>query len=129
MRAVYDTNIFISGLFWDGPPKELIKRAINKDLELFVSPFILAEVSKILRKFGKDEKDVASVERGILNISSFVQPKSALDIVRDKKDNRVLECALDARCSYLVTGDRDLLVLKEFKGVKIVTPREFLDLL
>lgn len=125
MRAVYDTNVFISGILWEGTPKQLIKKAIARELDLVVSPFILAEVSQVLRRFGKDESYVASVEKGILDISTLVHPRQTLDIVRDKKDNRVLECALEAECDYLVTGDSDLLTLKEFRGVKTVTPAEF----
>jgi hypothetical protein len=62
-------------------------------------------------------------------MATTVYPHMHLNLVRDKKDNRILECAMESGSDYLVTGDRDLLALKEYKNVKIVTPREFLNIL
>jgi len=129
MRAVYDTNVYISGFLWRGSPRELIELASRKEIQLFVSEYILDEVLRILDEYFKlAEEDVESVMQGIRGISTLVYPRERVDIVRDKKDNRILECALESKADYLVTGDKDLLVLKEFKGIRIVSPREFLDL-
>ena len=58
--------------------------------------------------------------------SHVVEPSSKFDVVRDKKDNKIIECAFDSQANFIVTGDPDLLVLKEFHGIKIVTAKEFL---
>ena len=63
----------------------------------------------------------------LLTHCHLVYPSGKFDIVRDKKDNKVIECAFDGKVDYIVTGDPDLLVLKEFKGIKIITAKEFLD--
>jgi putative PIN family toxin of toxin-antitoxin system len=130
MRAVYDTNVLISGLFWDGPPREIILRATRRELELIISPPLLEELSRILhRSLASTESEVAAIINLILDISTMAYPSERLDIVRDKKDNMVLECAVEGKCEYLVTGDADLLELKEFRGIKIVKPRAFLEVL
>jgi len=129
MRVVYDTNVLISGLFWDGPPRELIKKAIDGQVELVVSEFILKELAEtLLDSFGLFEKEVSSILEKVGAISIIVCPAKSLHLVRDKDDNRILECAVEGECDYLVTGDSDLLSLREHHGVRIVSPRDFLDL-
>lgn len=61
-------------------------------------------------------------------IFKIVQPKVALDVVKDSPDNRVIEAAVEGRCSFIITGDKELLELKTFRKIKIVTVREFLHL-
>jgi len=76
-----------------------------------------------------DKAKTESVNAVFEGISIKVYPRKSLNIVRDKKDNHVLECAVEGECEYIVSGDKDLLVLKEFQGIKIVTPREFVRIL
>ena len=57
----------------------------------------------------------------------IIEPSSKFNAVRDKKDNKIIECAFDGKADYIVTGDPDLLILKEFRGIKIITAREFLE--
>ena len=57
----------------------------------------------------------------------IVNVESKFDAVRDKKDNKIIECAFDGKADYIVTGDPDLLILKEFKGIKIIKAKEFLE--
>ena len=130
MRVVYDTNVYVSGSFWEGPPKELIKAAINREVELVVSEAILEELSKVLQgSLGVTSDETSAIIRDIVMISTVAYPRISLNVVRDKKDNRVLECAVEGRCDYLVTGDSDLLVLRRYNDVRIVTPKEFLEIL
>jgi len=129
MRVVYDTNVLISGLFWDGPPRELIKKAIDGQVELVLSEFILKELAETLAdSFGLSEKEVNPILEKVRAISTIVYPVKSLHVVRDKDDDRILECAVEGECDYLVTGDSDLLSLREYHGVRIVSPRDFLDL-
>ncbi len=62
----------------------------------------------------------------MLSLFQVISPVTKLDVVRDKSDNKVIECALDGMADYIVTGDPDLLALKEFRNIKIVTADEFL---
>ena len=67
--------------------------------------------------------------RAIQDLTLIVQPHSHLSVCRDESDNRVLECAVDGQADYLVSGDIHLLELQTFRGVDILTVRDFLDLL
>ncbi|MBI4014377.1 MAG: putative toxin-antitoxin system toxin component, PIN family [Candidatus Aenigmarchaeota archaeon] len=128
IRAVLDTNIFISSVFWKGNPYEAVKRGIEGEYRIVVSPEILDEVAERLRnKFQFSEEGIQELVDIVLTYSHIVEPTSKFDAVRDKKDNKILECAFDGKANCVVTGDPDLLILKEFGEIKIVTAREFLE--
>lgn len=61
----------------------------------------------------------------LLTYSHLIEPTSKFEVVRDKKDNKIIECAFDGQADYIVTGDPDLLVLNEFRGIKIRSPKDF----
>ena len=84
-------------------------------------------IDKLKNKFQFPEENIQKLVDILLTYCHIVQPKSKFDAVRDKKDNKILECAFDCRANYIVTGDNDLLDLKEFKGIKILNSKEFLD--
>ncbi len=127
-RVVLDTNIIISSVFWKGKPYEVVKRGIEGGYQIVVSPEILDEVVEKLRnKFQFSEEGIQELVDIILTYSHIVEPTSKFDVVRDKKDNKIIECAFDGKADCVVTGDPDLLVLKEFRGIRIVTAREFLE--
>lgn len=79
------------------------------------------------KKFDLSNEELALTKIQIENKFVIVQPKNEIKISRDDDDNRVLEAALEGGCSYIVTGDKDLLDLKTFKNIKIVTPDTFLS--
>ncbi len=127
-RVVPDTNIIISSVFWRGHPHEVIRRGILGKYQLVVSAEILDEVVDRLRnKFQFPEEGIQQLIDILLTYCQVVEPTSKFDVVRDKKDNKIIECAFDGKADYIVTGDSDLLELKNFRGIKIVTAREFLE--
>lgn len=132
VAVVADTNIMISALFWKGNESEIIKLAEEGKITLLTSVAILDGLKKVLMygRFGLDEKTVDDNVKYILTLSKIITPKRRLDVIReDPADNRVLECALDGKARYIVSGDMHLLRLKEFRGIKIVHAREFLEFL
>jgi len=130
MKAVYDTNVYVSGLFWDGPPRELLRKAANCSVRLFISESILKEISKVLgESFDASEDAINHAITTFARISTLVYPRESLNVVRDRKDNHILECALESNSDYIVTGDKDLLVVKEYRGIRIISPKEFLEVL
>ncbi len=132
-RAVADTNIIISSVFWRGNPHEVVRRGILGEYQLVTSTEILDEVADKLRnKFQFPEEGIQQLIDILLTYCHVVEPSSKFDVVRDKKDNKIIECAFDGQANYIVTGDPDLLDLKEFdlkefRGIKIRTPRKFLE--
>lgn len=131
-RVVIDSNVLVSALHFGGTPEALLLLANEGRVELFVSPFILAETARVLKsKLGWTDKAVRDVIALIREVVTVVEPTRTVDAVpHDPTDNRILECAVHARADFLVTGDkRHLLPLGTYEGIKIVTPRECLDAL
>ncbi len=127
-RVVIDTNIIISSVFWRGRPYEVVRRGILEEYQLVTSNAILNEVADKLRnKFHFPEEGNQQLINILFTHSHLIAPTSKFEVVRDKNDNKILECAFDGKADFIVTGDPDLLSLKEFKGIKIITAKEFLD--
>lgn len=128
IRVVVDTNIIISSIFWRGRPYEVVRRGLLKRYQLVTSTVILDEVAgKLRNKFRFPEEGIQQLVDILLTHSHLIEPVSKFYVVRDKNDNKIIECAFDGKADYIVTGDPDLLSLKEFRGMKIITAREFLD--
>jgi putative PIN family toxin of toxin-antitoxin system len=132
-RITLDTNIIISALFWNGFPNAILRKCINGEVELILSEEILKEVEEVLRKekkFMMAEKAILELKKELLKISNIVTPKEKLYIVKeDLNDNKILECGIAGKVDFIVSGDKHLLKIKNFKGIKIVTAREILEIL
>jgi putative PIN family toxin of toxin-antitoxin system len=128
-RIVADTNIYVSALNFAGTADEVLALGRAGLIEICISPAILDEIGGVLaRKFRWSPTRVREARAAIAHFTMLVQPEESLSVVRDDEaDNRILECALAARADAVVTGDHHLLRLKRFRGVRITTPREFLD--
>ena len=128
IRVLPDTNIIISSIFWRGNPYEVIRRGILGEYQLVISAEILDEVvDKLRNKFKFTEENIQELIDILMTYCHIVDVTSKFDVVRDKKDNKIVECAFDGKADYIVTGDPDLLELKGFRGIKIVKAKEFLE--
>ena len=128
MRAVFDTNVLVAAFVAEGICSKLLTRGRKKQFHLIVCPVILREFDRVLiKKFSATRNETRSALRIVSETAhSVVHPsESVQSVCRDPDDNAILACALEARADYLVTGDEDLLELKVFKGIRIVTPRDF----
>ena len=137
-RVVLDTNILISGLFGikDSPSSQILKAYRSQKIILATSPAILEEIAevmnreRILKRTKMSTQERTDFMDELIERSDVTQGEQLIiDASRDMKDNKFLACAYEARADYIITGDQDLLVLKEYEGVKIVTPRQFLKVL
>lgn len=129
MRVLIDTNILISALVYGGKPQDIFELVIIKQITGITSLLLLVElVETLTRKFNFSSEKVYQIERKIRKNFKFVRPIKTLDVVRDKDDNRVLEAAVEGRCDFIITGDKDLLSLGEFENIKIVTPAQFAEI-
>ena len=127
MRAVFDTNIFISAFATEGICSVLLKRARLKEFELFVCPVIIEKVNNVLeQKFKVGRDTIQEVVKLIKEASYSVNATEKVEgVCRDKDDDLNLSCALSAKAEFLVSGDRDPLEIKEYRGMKIISPRDF----
>ena len=127
MKAVFDTNVLVAAFVTEGVCAKLLGRARRKQLDLVLSPFILGEFENVLlKKFAASKEQIRTASHLISEAAQTVFHTSVVSgICRDPDDDQILSCALAAEADYLVTGDGDLLALKEFHGIRIVTPRAF----
>ena len=130
MIVVLDTNILISSIFWRGNPYKVVLNVLKKKYSLCLSNEILDELEEKLRiKFKFPEDKIKEHIQILREYSKIIEPSVKVDVINeDPDDNRILECAVSCKADYIVSGDQHLLKLKEFKGIKIVTAKEFLDL-
>ena len=128
MKVVFDTNILVSALVFPGGQAETaLLRIVEEKDQLALSKAILDELLGVLaRKFAREAEELARVAIFLSELSQAVRPRRRLHAVRDEPDNRILECALAARAHVIVTGDKALLELKEYRGVRIISLREYL---
>lgn len=134
MRVVADTNVIISGLLWYGPPASFLDQALERNFSLFGTAELLDELtvvlhrSKFAARLKSRNREPAELVAAYRNIIHLVQP-AAITVpgqLRDLKDIPVLRCAVTAHAHAIVSGDGDLLGMKTFRGIAIVTPRVFL---
>lgn len=130
MRIVANTNVYLSALLFGGPPEEIVNLARKGTIRLIASSSILLELATVLKsKFEWHETDVADAIRSIGYCSELVKPKVFIKEIADDADNRILECAVEGEAEFIVSGDRHLLTLESFRGIRIVRARELLDLI
>lgn len=130
IRVVADTNVYVSAIVFGGTCEAILALTRAGVVELFCSQPIRRELSRVLRgTFGWTGPRVREALAEVDALASLVRPSVRLSgILRHEPDHRILECALVARADFLVTGDkRHLQPLGNFRGVSIVSPREFLD--
>jgi putative PIN family toxin of toxin-antitoxin system len=130
MRIVLDTNIYISGILFGGNSKVIIDMILEGKFELFITEEIIKEINDVLLrpKFDFSPEIVRHLVSEIDLISKIVIPKIKHNIIeRDFDDNIIIDCAIECNVDCIVTGDNDLLVIKKFKGIEILNPKDFLS--
>jgi len=128
VRLVFNTNIFISAFVI---PYSKAAKAILKILEgtdsLIISKEIINEVLSVLSsKFHRDSEAISHTALYLSDLARIVKPIKKIHILEDDPDNRVLECALHGKADAIITGDKEMLKLKEFEGVRIMSLKEYL---
>ncbi|KKR78076.1 MAG: hypothetical protein UU23_C0004G0058 [Candidatus Curtissbacteria bacterium GW2011_GWA1_40_9] len=130
-KVVFDTNIYISGIIFGGNPRTCMELAREKEVELVTSSDILLEIAKKLKdKFKWTNQEIQEVIEGISKFANIVKPKKRLSVIKaDPSDNKILECAQELKANYIVSGDiKHVLAIEKFKGIKIVSAKNFLDI-
>ena len=129
LRVVPDTNVLISAFMVEGNEYRLIENGFKKEILLLTSLALIEEFKEVaLRpRFGFTKEEIDDFIDALLEVSELVVPVQRITgICRDPDDERLLEAAVEGKADYIVSGDKDLLVLKSFRGVKIVTAAELL---
>lgn len=121
LKVVFDTNVYISALsFPESKAEEAYILAVNGEVELYTSVPILTETAgKLREKFQWNDDRITAVIKHISRTAAVIKPRLKLNILTDEPDNRILECAEEIKADLIVTGDKHLLSLKEYKGTGI----------
>jgi putative PIN family toxin of toxin-antitoxin system len=129
-RVTLDTNIYVSAFEFGGGLIRLLQMGMDGEIEIAVSQPIVDETMRVLRdKFGWSDAELRDALLVMEGCATKVTPTEALNVVPDDRDDdRILECAATARSDYVVTGDKHLLRLGTFGGIRIVNPADFLDM-
>ena len=128
MKVVLDTNVLVAAFLSEGICSKLLMRARKKGYDLVLSPEIIAEFEEVLlRKFSLSQSELSDVRNLLADATS--EMCSEVDPIdptsRDPDDDKIFACASASGADYLVTGDEDLLVIKQYGSTKILAPRDF----
>lgn len=129
MKIVIDTNVIISGSFFGGIPKKILEFVINEEVESYASSEIIKEYYESKEQVGKKIKKkindnlFSSFVKGV----KIIKPISRINICRDPDDDKFIECAVDAKALYIISGDKDLLTIKNYDEVEIITAKDFCE--
>jgi len=130
VRVLFDTNILTSAFMFPGGRGEaaLLNIVEGRD-QLILSKPILHELLEVLaRKFCHDHEELAHIAVYLEELAEFFQPRIRLNILEDEPDNRILECAVTGKANAVVTGDRAILQLGEYQGIRLISLKNYLEL-
>jgi len=132
MKLVLDTNIYVSAFYWGGSSQKIIDR-ISEGMDiLYISNSILNEVADVMArpKFKSTPEIIDKYIKAIEKIGKKVFPiGNVKGICRDSDDDDKIECGILSMADYIITGDEDLLILEKYQDLKIVTPKEYLEII
>lgn len=128
MRVVFDSNIYISALVIPGGQAgRALSRILDGSDTLLISKPILDEVlATLARKFSRDAEALSQTAVILTEMAEVVKPDHTVTVFKDDPDNRVLECAEAGRADCIVTGDKAMLGLKQYRGIRLISLREYL---
>lgn len=134
MKVTLDTNVLVSGTFWEGEAFRILELIERKRVQCVLSKGILAEYDRImhsdeiLEKVDEKRLQIRAIVLKVVGMCTVVQPKRKIHaVLEDPDDDKVIECAVEGGVDYIVTYDaKHLLKLGEFEGILIVSPGDFL---
>lgn len=133
MRVVLDTNVLVSGTYWQGDSFKIIQMVENCELELVISEEIIKEYARVVASEEIIEKTdpnnrllLFAATQKIIQNSTFVEPKTKLKVVEDPEDDKIIEAAVTGSAEFIITNDRHLLKIRRYENTEILTPGEFL---
>lgn len=129
MRIVIDTNVLVSGVFFGGFPGKILGAVVSREITACATAEIIDEYEEIIqemidRKQGHINKNILTP---LVKEMEIIEPVTHVEVSRDPDDNKFIGCAKDSSSLYIVSGDKDLLVIEEFENIQIITAKEFCE--
>jgi len=130
VRIVLDTNVFVSGVFFRGPPYEILKAWQDDRFQLLISQEILQEYREVGEALAKrfSGVDLSPILELLIVKAELTESPSLLEAVcDDPEDDKFLACALAGNSKLIISGDKHLLKISGYRGIKVIKPRKFFD--
>ncbi len=129
MKIVIDTNVLISGVFFGGFPRKILSSVVKREITACATSEIIDEYEEVVQEM--TERKAGHIDKGILapfiQTLEIIEPISHIKVCRDPDDDKFLECAKDSCAFYIVSGDKDLLVIEKYENIQIVTAKDFFE--
>jgi len=136
IRIVCDINILVSGTYWTGEAHKILDKVDKREIENVISHEIVLDYvetcdsGEIIEKINKHHLKALRTKEKITAMSILVHPKIKLIVVKDDPDDdKIINAAVEGKADYIISYDNHLLKIKDYKGIKILTPKEFLEVL
>jgi uncharacterized protein len=130
VRVILDTNVFLSGVFFSGPPSQILEAWRDSRLHMVISQEILDEYMRVAKILSVQFPaiDILSIIK-LVTVEAEIFPSYTLPepVCDDPDDDKFLACAIASKCKLIISGDKHLLRVSEFKGINIMKPRNFVD--
>lgn len=130
MKVVLDTNVFVSGIFFSGPPAQILEAWKSGRVQVVVSAEIIEEYRQVGERLAVAYPSI-SIAPFLLLVALYgevvLAPELPVQLCDDPTDDKFFACALAAGCSIIISGDKHLRRASGFRGVNVHRPRAFLD--
>jgi putative PIN family toxin of toxin-antitoxin system len=130
MKIVLDTNVFISGIFFGGPPSQILKSWRQSKLTIILTQQILGEYQRVGEELSAKYPSIhiEPIIKLFTIFGEFVETKGITEtICEDPDDNKFIECAIASQSKLIVSGDKHLLTISGYKDIEVLKPRQFID--
>lgn len=130
LKAVMDTNVFISGVFFSGPPYQILKAWQSGEFELVISKEILNEYRRVGEILAEVHPgiDLSPILTFVIEHAKVYKPAKLKErVCEDPDDDKFIACALASDSSIIISGDKHLLNVSGYQGVEVLKPREFIN--
>lgn len=130
MKIILDTNVIVSGIFFSGPPYEILKSWRNGKFKIVVSQEILLEYQRIAEKLNQKFPMIniqPMIDLLTVKADLVIGPELPIQICKDPGDDKFISCALASNSKIIITGDKHLLNVNGYEGLEIIRPREFVE--
>ena len=130
LKVVMDTNVFISGIFFSGPPYQILKAWQSGMIELVVSQEILDEYQRVGQILAEERRsiDLKPILNFVIERAKVYKPAKLIrPVCEDPDDEKFIACALASGSGVIISGDRHLLNVSGYQGIEVLKPRQFVD--
>lgn len=130
MKIVLDTNVFVSGIFFTGPPFQILKAWRDGKIQIVVSDDIFEEYQRVGKILTEEHPglDLGTFLELLIKNAELIEPQKLPNpICDDPDDDKFLACALGGKSKIIISGDKHLLKVSGYNGIKVIRPRKFVD--